>query len=206
MGRWSYSSKLLSSLLVPFSTLHTSFCSRYYLHQLAGDVEVLPPADTPSTSEGGESPAPEAAASTKRSSLRVFRAEITVHFEAPVVVIEWTSNPVTDMYADAVLAAVLQAETNPIPAKSELSMLEGLGELMESVVDIPPLVKVDNEHFRDCLVELLGEIFGGEALAKSTLLKASGEDRVVLEVDGVVAEIHVATMVRSIWMGHSDGD
>jgi len=161
---------------------------------------VLPPTDTPctSTADGGESPvAREGASSTaKRSSLRVFRAEITVHFEAPVVVIEWTSNPVTDMYADAVLAAVLQAETNPIPAKSELYGLKQLFsfEGINWFLDLPPLVKVDNEHFRDCLLELLGEIFGTEALAKSTLLK-SGEDRVVMQVDGVVAEIDVATMV-----------
>jgi len=74
-----------------------------------------------------------------------------------------------------------------------LKQLFSLAQLT-GFLDLPPLVKVDNEHFRDCLLELLGEIFGTEALAKSTLLK-SGEDRVVMQVDGVVAEIDVATMV-----------
>lgn len=32
---------------------------------------------------------------------------------------QWVANPVNDMYADAVLAGVLQANANPIPLKSK---------------------------------------------------------------------------------------
>ncbi|KAK6025773.1 hypothetical protein OSTOST_08319, partial [Ostertagia ostertagi] len=36
---------------------------------------------------------------------------------ASICVLDWESNPVNDMYADAVLAAILHAQTNPIPEK-----------------------------------------------------------------------------------------
>ncbi len=45
---------------------------------------------------------------------------ILLHYEPPLVILEWTANPVNDMFADAALAAVLHAESNPIPDKSEL--------------------------------------------------------------------------------------
>lgn len=41
-----------------------------------------------------------------------------VNKEEQVVVVEWTSNPVNDMFADATLAAILHAYINPIPDKS----------------------------------------------------------------------------------------
>ncbi|KHJ85654.1 RNA-metabolizing metallo-beta-lactamase, partial [Oesophagostomum dentatum] len=36
---------------------------------------------------------------------------------ASICVLDWESNPVNDMYADAVLAAILHAQANPIPEK-----------------------------------------------------------------------------------------
>ncbi|VDL64380.1 unnamed protein product, partial [Nippostrongylus brasiliensis] len=36
---------------------------------------------------------------------------------ASICILDWESNPVNDMYADAVLAAILHAQTNPIPEK-----------------------------------------------------------------------------------------
>ncbi|VDO90473.1 unnamed protein product [Heligmosomoides polygyrus] len=36
---------------------------------------------------------------------------------ASICVLDWESNPVNDMYADAVMAAILHAQTNPIPEK-----------------------------------------------------------------------------------------
>ncbi|GMR48536.1 hypothetical protein PMAYCL1PPCAC_18731, partial [Pristionchus mayeri] len=52
-------------------------------------------------------------------TIKMFDDIITVHWcsGAKVVVIEWTSNPVSDMYADAALAAILHAESNPVPEK-----------------------------------------------------------------------------------------
>lgn len=36
---------------------------------------------------------------------------------ASICILDWESNPVNDMYADAVLAAILHAQANPIPDK-----------------------------------------------------------------------------------------
>lgn len=46
------------------------------------------------------------------------RIRVLVYFLQHVAIIEWTSNPVSDMFADATLAAILHAQTNPIPDKS----------------------------------------------------------------------------------------
>jgi len=70
----------------------------YYLTQLSGDLETTSQRD--------------------RTTLRVFKS-VTVIVEPKLVVIEWLSNPVTDMYADAVMTVVLQAENNPMRFKSK---------------------------------------------------------------------------------------
>ncbi|KAK2174225.1 hypothetical protein NP493_817g02008 [Ridgeia piscesae] len=62
---------------------------QYYLHQLSADVEMVEHA-------------------TKQSMI-VFKA-ITVTHDPKMVTLEWTANPVNDMYADAVLTVVLKAE------------------------------------------------------------------------------------------------
>lgn len=70
---------------------------QFYLNQLAGDVERL---DSPKD----------------KTVLRVFKT-INVILEYKLVIIEWSSNPVTDMYADAVVTVVLRAETDPLHHK-----------------------------------------------------------------------------------------
>ncbi|KAH7703994.1 hypothetical protein AAVH_28828 [Aphelenchoides avenae] len=51
--------------------------------------------------------------------IKMFKGAITlfVHVPQKVIVLDWMSNPVNDMYSDAVMAAVLHAQTNPIPDK-----------------------------------------------------------------------------------------
>uniref|UniRef100_A0A1I8B9L3 Cleavage and polyadenylation specificity factor subunit 3 n=1 Tax=Meloidogyne hapla TaxID=6305 RepID=A0A1I8B9L3_MELHA len=51
--------------------------------------------------------------------VKMFKGEILISFYSPqhLVIIEWMSNPVNDMFADAVLSAVLHAQTNPILEK-----------------------------------------------------------------------------------------
>lgn len=46
-----------------------------------------------------------------------------VYYPQHVAIIEWTSNPVSDMFADATLAAILHAQTNPVPDKSRFTSL-----------------------------------------------------------------------------------
>ncbi|VDM52776.1 unnamed protein product [Angiostrongylus costaricensis] len=43
---------------------------------------------------------------------------------ASICILDWESNPVNDMYADAVLAAILHAQANPIPDKCTLSLFQ----------------------------------------------------------------------------------
>ncbi|GFO34423.1 cleavage and polyadenylation specificity factor subunit 3, partial [Plakobranchus ocellatus] len=71
----------------------------YYLNQLAGDIEYL--SNTSSSSS---------------VIIQVF-GSVTITLDSGVAYIEWTANPVTDMYADAVIAVILRAEQDPIPMK-----------------------------------------------------------------------------------------
>ena len=84
-----------------------------------------------STSGGGSSP----------NVLLVFGGAVAVTLEQRYVILEWVANPVNDMYADAVLAVVLKADAEAPPKT------------------VAP-VKVDKSHFNECLMELLGEMFG----------------------------------------------
>ena len=56
-----------------------------------------------------------------------------------MVTLEWIASPVNDMYADAVLCAILQAES------------------MESTPSYVPSInsKEDKMHFKECLIEML---------------------------------------------------
>lgn len=62
---------------------------------------------------------------------------------------QWLANPVNDMYADAVLAAILQAETIDAP---------------KTQINTP--TKVDRMHFKECLIEMLQEMFGDGSVPK----------------------------------------
>jgi len=94
---------------------------QYHLNQLSGDVDR-------STAASGV-------------QFRVFSGAITLTLEQRLVIIEWTANPINDMYADAVLTVVLKADS-------------------ESPRSISAPLKVDRSHFRECLIELLSEMFG----------------------------------------------
>lgn len=69
---------------------------QYYLNQLSGDIERFDQKD--------------------KIVLKVFKS-VNVIVEHKLVTIEWLSNPVTDMYADAVMTVVLQAEVDPLRQK-----------------------------------------------------------------------------------------
>lgn len=73
---------------------------QYYLNQLAGDVERFE-------------------SQKEKTVLRVFKT-VNVILEHKLVIIEWLSNPVTDMYADAVVTVVLRAESDPLRHKGKL--------------------------------------------------------------------------------------
>jgi cleavage and polyadenylation specificity factor subunit 3 len=49
--------------------------------------------------------------------------KISYFLDQKVVVLEWTSTPVTDMYSDALMAVILHAQMNPIPLKRNLILI-----------------------------------------------------------------------------------
>ena len=51
-------------------------------------------------------------------SVKNYRANLTRWYRA-FVVFQWVANPVNDMYADAVLAVILQVESNPTALQGE---------------------------------------------------------------------------------------
>ncbi|KAL5006926.1 hypothetical protein ScPMuIL_015732 [Solemya velum] len=124
---------------------------RYYLHQLSGDVE---------TSESQEKP-----------SLRVFKS-ISVVLETGMVVVEWLANPVTDMYADAVVTVILRAESDPMPQKN-----------------MPSVLVVDKSHIQECLLEMLTDMFGADSISK--LIKG---DKITVTVDDCQATVSLDTL------------
>ncbi|KAL1438250.1 hypothetical protein MTO96_048328 [Rhipicephalus appendiculatus] len=101
----------------------------FFLNQLSGDVEIV------------EGP---------KKALRVFGKVTIVQESASMVLLEWNSSPVNDLFADAVITVVLRAQCSAVPAKSLPSTL----------------VKVDRMHFTECLMETLAEMFGEDSVGK----------------------------------------
>lgn len=107
-------------------------------------------------------------------SLRIFGA-ITLIYQSPVVVLEWVASPANDMYADAIMKVVLKAQ-----------------DLDRSVDDHPNLKAVptfDKMHFKECLIELLQEMFGEESVPK--LFKG---ENLYVTVNNVKVNIDLTTM------------
>ncbi|CAH1787406.1 unnamed protein product, partial [Owenia fusiformis] len=128
---------------------------QFYLNQLAGEVTLT---------KSGENKA-----------IRVFKHILAIHEQGRMVIIEWVATPVNDMYADAVLTAVLKAET-------DLYAQKGMKVL-------PSPVTVDKIHFRECLMEMLGEMFGKECINK--LIKG---DKMTLNIDNKTAVIYLNSL------------
>ncbi|KAH3884824.1 hypothetical protein DPMN_008809, partial [Dreissena polymorpha] len=127
----NYTELAMSTVTQRLSVRYTGPVSllQYYLTQLSGDLESQP-------------------AQRDRTVLRVFKS-VNVIVEHKLVIIEWVSNPVTDMYADSVVTVVLQAENDPLRQKG-----------------VPQAVKVDKSHIQECLLEMLADMFGKECIGK----------------------------------------
>jgi len=125
---------------------------QYILQHTAGEVECV-------EGEGD-----------KKRVIRAFGA-IDIIYEPRLVTLEWIASPCNDMFADAVLSAVLQAES------------------LESPRYLPPTAKVDKMHFKECLIELLQDMFGEESVPKIF----SG-DHVTVSVDNKQSVINLASL------------
>ncbi|KPJ07521.1 Cleavage and polyadenylation specificity factor subunit 3 [Papilio machaon] len=91
--------------------------------------------------------------------------------DPPVVTLEWQAQPVTDMYADAVAAAVLATAALPAPRLAPLAP------------------KLDRMHFKECAIEMLQEMFGEDAVPK--MFKG---DKLQLTVAGKHVDIDLLTL------------
>ncbi|XP_041365300.1 cleavage and polyadenylation specificity factor subunit 3-like [Gigantopelta aegis] len=123
----------------------------YYLNQLSGDAVQTKVND--------------------KVTLRVFQS-ILVIFEPRMVVIEWIANPISDMYADAVVTVILRAEKDPMPQKA-----------------VPTPIKVDKNHFQECVMDMLHEMFGPESTGKFIR-----QDKLTVTVDEKSAVINLNTL------------
>ncbi|KAJ7369824.1 Cleavage and polyadenylation specificity factor subunit 3 [Desmophyllum pertusum] len=121
------------------------------MENLAGEVEQL-------TLPGG------------KLALKVFQA-ITIIQEKRSVVVEWVANPVNDMYADAVLAVILQVESNPTTAQAARAK------------------KPDISQFPERLMKLLRGTYGNDAVIRTTK-----GDQISVKLDGQTAVINLDTL------------
>uniref|UniRef100_A0A1Q3F4J9 Putative exonuclease of the beta-lactamase fold involved in rna processing translation n=1 Tax=Culex tarsalis TaxID=7177 RepID=A0A1Q3F4J9_CULTA len=107
-------------------------------------------------------------ASDKR--FRVFDC-VDVSFDGKIVIMEWQATPVNDMYADTVLASLLQSE------------------LSGSMVKGATATKPDKMHFKECLIETLQDMFGANSVPK--LFKG---DSLSVTVHGKQVDINLSTL------------
>ncbi|XP_055617627.1 cleavage and polyadenylation specificity factor 73 [Toxorhynchites rutilus septentrionalis] len=96
---------------------------------------------------------------------------ITLTFDGKFVVMEWQATPVNDMYADTVLASMLQSELSG-------SMVKGSAGQ-----------KADSMHYKECLIETLQDMFG-----ESSVPKLYEGDNLCVTVNGTMVNINLTTL------------
>lgn len=97
--------------------------------------------------------------------------ELTI--EGKMLVMEWQATPVSDMFADTVLASLMQTE------------LVG-----SSIKGTTTGIKPDKVHFKECLIETLQDIFGENSVPK--MIKG---DNLKITVNNKAADIDLVTLV-----------
>jgi cleavage and polyadenylation specificity factor subunit 3 len=90
---------------------------------------------------------------------------VEVTFDGKIVILEWIANPINDMFADTILASLLQTELSGSQIKGSTST-----------------VKTDPAHLKECVIETLQEMFGENAvpkLCKGDQLKVTVNKKIV---------------------------
>ncbi|KAG5321931.1 CPSF3 factor, partial [Pseudoatta argentina] len=103
--------------------------------------------------------------------LRIFK-NVDVTIDGKIITMEWIATPVNDMYADSVLTAILQAEI-----------------MDQSPKVLPAPTKMDRMHFKECLIEMLQEMFGEDSVPK--IFKG---EKLYVTVDGKKAHIDLLNL------------
>lgn len=96
--------------------------------------------------------------------------------DAKIIVMEWQATPVNDMFADSVLACIMQTEMGGTNIK---------GTAIQA--------KSDRTHFKECLLETLQDTFGESSvpkLFKGNVLPVTVADKHV--------EVNLETLVRCL--------
>lgn len=98
--------------------------------------------------------------------------ELTV--EGKIIIMEWQATPVNDMFADTLLASIMQTEMGGTNIKG-----------------ITTQMKSDQIHFRECLLETLKDTFG-----EGSVPKLFDGDLLTVNVVGKKVDINLKTLVR----------
>lgn len=80
--------------------------------------------------------------------IRIFK-NVDVSIDGKIVTLEWIATPINDMYADSIVVALLQTEMLETPPKI-----------------LPVTTKMNHMHFKECLIDMLQEMFGEESVPK----------------------------------------
>lgn len=94
---------------------------------------------------------------------------INILVEGKLIILEWQATPVNDMFADSVLACVMQTELGGTNLKGTLNTVSG---------------KSDRAHFIGCLIETFQDTFGETSVPKEVTGRL-----LPLTVSGKLAEI-----------------
>ncbi|XP_036437785.1 cleavage and polyadenylation specificity factor subunit 3 isoform X2 [Colossoma macropomum] len=128
----------------PFPLLHNQLC------YLAGNVEEVEAAE--------------------KTTLRIFNSITLVH-DGNMVLLEWVSNPLNDMYADAVTTVVLEVQSNPKAQKAIK----------------PSVEKVDPDVFQNRLQIMFQDMFGDECV------DLKDKSNLSITVDGKTVYVNLET-------------
>lgn len=106
--------------------------------------------------------------------MRAFKC-IDLNVEGKIIIMEWQATPVNDMFADSVLACIMQTEMGGTSIKGAAAQ-----------------AKPDRTHFRECLLETMQDTFGEHSVPKLF----NGE-LLPVTVAGKRVEVNLETLVRS---------
>ena len=118
-------------------------------------------------------------------------------FQLFIFIFQWESNPVNDMFADAVLTALLKTGGRASTKKSLYSIWTIyfgiiLWSKLTTVSYNSGRLTVDRAHFSECLREMLGEMFGTD-----TVTETIRSEKLDLVVNDKSVVIDLATLVRN---------
>lgn len=98
--------------------------------------------------------------------------ELTI--DGKILIMEWQATPLSDMFADTVLASLMQTE------------------LVGNTIKSTGAVKGTSDHFKECLIEALQDIFGENSVPK--MFKG---DTLTVSVNEKEAQINLSSLVSA---------